>query len=59
MSNGALLRRVPTGNDSQVDQVCRPQQEQFEFLDDHPIICNVSNYGHMVRVDFRKEATTL
>lgn len=36
-----------------------PQQEQFEFLDDHPIIRNLSNYGDMVRVDFRKEATTL
>lgn len=33
-----------------------PQQQAFEFLDDHPIIRNLSDYGQFVRVDFRKEA---
>ena len=33
-----------------------PQQEAFEFLDDHPIIRNLSDYGDIVRVDFGKEA---
>lgn len=33
-----------------------PQQEEFEFLASHPIIRNLSDYGDVVRVDFRKEA---
>ncbi len=33
-----------------------PQQGEFEFLDEHPIIRNLSDYGDVVRVDFRKEA---
>jgi hypothetical protein len=33
-----------------------PEQEAFEFLDDHPIIRNLSDYGDYVRVDFGKEA---
>ena len=32
-----------------------PKQEEFEFLKEHPIIRNLSDYGDMVRVDFRKE----
>jgi len=32
------------------------EQQQFEFLEDHPIIRNLSDYGELVRVDFRKEA---
>ena len=32
------------------------KQEEFEFLDQHPIIRNLSDYGDVVRVDFRKEA---
>jgi hypothetical protein len=32
------------------------KQDQFEFLDEHPIIRNLSVYGDLVRVDFRKEA---
>jgi len=32
------------------------KQEQFEFLVEHPIIRNLSEYGEIVRVDFRKEA---
>jgi hypothetical protein len=31
-------------------------QQSFEFLDEHPIIRNLSEYGNLVRVDFRKEA---
>ena len=34
------------------------KQQQFEFLDEHPIIRNLSEYGSMVRVDFRKEASS-
>jgi transposase len=33
-----------------------PKQGEFEFLDQHPIIRNLSDYGDVVRVDFRKEA---
>ncbi len=33
-----------------------PDQEQFEFLEDHPIIRNLSDYGDVVRVHFGKEA---
>jgi len=32
------------------------QQQSFEFLDEHPLIRNLSEYGNLVRVDFRKEA---
>jgi hypothetical protein len=32
-----------------------PKQEEFEFLQEHPIIRNLSDYGDVVRVDFRKE----
>ena len=32
------------------------KQGEFEFLDQHPIIRNLSDYGDVVRVDFRKEA---
>ena len=33
------------------------KQKQFEFLEEHPIIRNLSEYGNMVRVNFRKEAS--
>lgn len=36
-----------------------PKQGEFEFLDQHPIIRNLSDYGDVVRVDFRKEAARL
>jgi transposase len=29
-----------------------PKQEAFEFLDQHPIIRNLSDYGDIIRVDF-------
>jgi transposase len=32
------------------------KQTEFEFLDQHPIIRNLSDYGEVVRVDLRKEA---
>jgi len=32
------------------------KQQEFEFLTEHPIIRNLSDYGDVVRVDFRKEA---
>ena len=32
------------------------KQKEFEFLTEHPIIRNLSEYGELVRVDFRKEA---
>jgi transposase len=32
-----------------------PKQEDFEFLEEHPIIRNLSDYGDIIRVDFRKE----
>lgn len=32
------------------------EQGEFEFLESHPIIRNLSDYGDVVRVDFRKEA---
>lgn len=35
-----------------------PKQEAFEFLEEHPIIRNLSHYGQLVRVDFRKESLT-
>jgi hypothetical protein len=34
-----------------------PKQEEFEFLEEHPIIRNLSDYGDIIRVDFSKEAT--
>ena len=34
------------------------QQQSLEFLDEHPLIRNLSEYGNLVRVDFRKEALT-
>ena len=37
-------------------QHCGAKQGQFEFLEEHPIIRNLSEYGDIVRVDFRKEA---
>jgi hypothetical protein len=33
-----------------------PKQEEFEFLDEHPIIRNLSDYAGAVRVDFRTDA---
>ena len=33
-----------------------PDQQAFEFLEDHPIIRNLSDYGEVVRVHFGKEA---
>ena len=36
-----------------------PKQGEFEFLDQHPLIRNLSDYGDVVRVDFRKEAARL
>ena len=33
-----------------------PAQEAFDFLDHHPIIRNLSDYGDVVRVHFGKEA---
>jgi len=35
-----------------------PRQEEFEFLTEHPLIRNLSDYGDVVRVNFRKEAAT-
>jgi hypothetical protein len=32
------------------------KQQSFEFLDEHPIIRNLSEYGDITRVNFRKEA---
>jgi len=40
----------------QLIQHAAPKQQAFEFLDEHPIIRNLSHYGQFVRVDFRKEA---
>jgi transposase len=40
----------------QLIQHAAPKQEAFDFLDEHPIIRNLSHYGQFVRVDFRKEA---
>jgi hypothetical protein len=34
------------------------QQTSFEFLSEHPLIRNLSEYGRFVQVDFRKEAFT-
>jgi transposase len=33
-----------------------PKQQAFEFLSEHPLIRNLSEYGRFVQVDFRKEA---
>ena len=33
-----------------------PKQEQFEFLDVHPIIRNIADYGDLIRTSLRKEA---
>ena len=33
-----------------------PKQEEFAFLEEHPIIRNLSDYGDIIRVDFSKEA---
>ena len=33
-----------------------PKQEEFQFIAEHPLIRNLSEYGDVVRVDFRKEA---
>lgn len=35
-----------------------PKQEAFEFLEEHPLIRNLSEYADIIRVDFRKETTT-
>ncbi len=32
------------------------KQKSFDFLDEHPLIRNLSEYGNVVRVDFQKEA---
>ena len=32
------------------------KQQEFDFLAEHPIIRNLSEYGDLIRVDFRKEA---
>ncbi len=32
------------------------EQQSFEFLEEHPLIRNLSEYGNLVKVDFRKEA---
>jgi transposase len=37
-------------------QHASPQQRSLEFLEDHPIIRNLSDYGNVVRVHFGKEA---
>ena len=34
------------------------KQQQFDFLDSHPIIRNLSEYGDIVRVDFNNEVTS-
>ena len=31
------------------------KQQQFDFLDQHPLIRNLSEYGDVLRVDFQKE----
>jgi len=33
-----------------------PKQHEFKFLEEHPMIRNLSDYGDVVRVDFKKEA---
>ena len=40
----------------QLIQHAAPKQQAFEFLSEHPLIRNLSDYGQFVRVDFRKEA---
>jgi len=32
-----------------------PKQEEFEFLAEHPLIRNLSDYGDILRIDFNKE----
>jgi hypothetical protein len=32
-----------------------PKQQQFEYLDEHPIIRSLSDYGDLVRNSFQKE----
>jgi transposase len=34
-----------------------PKQKEFEFLEKHPLIRNLSDYGDIIRVDFRKGGT--
>ena len=34
-----------------------PKQEQFEFIDTHPIIRSLSEYGELVRTSLSKEPT--
>jgi len=36
-----------------------PKQGEFEFLAEHPMIRNLSDYGDVIRVDFRTEAARL
>ena len=31
------------------------KQKSFDFLEEHPLIRNLSEYGNVVRVDFQKE----
>ena len=31
------------------------KQKSFDFLEEHPLIRNLSEYGDLVRVDFQKE----
>jgi hypothetical protein len=33
-----------------------PEQQAFDFLEEHPIIRKMSDYGDVMRVSFRKEA---
>jgi hypothetical protein len=33
-----------------------PDQQQFDFLEDHPVIRHLSHYGDVVRVHYGKEA---
>jgi hypothetical protein len=30
-------------------------QQSFDFIEEHPLIRNLSEYGDLVRVDFQKE----
>jgi transposase len=32
-----------------------PKQEELEFIDEHPIIRNLSDYANIIRVDFQKD----
>ena len=31
------------------------RQENFEFMEIHPLIRDMSEYGHVIKVNFRKE----